>query len=94
MLLITADWPRHCCALGEPSLCANRNCPDYLAAPAWPDLPELAAIRRLERYPLFISISLTRYRNERARLLHKITRQELKSSTGISRNNLPTKRRS
>lgn len=87
MLFLTADWPRHSYALDGAALCSRRNCSGYLAAPIWADFLELAAIRHPEKYPLFILIGLARYRNERARRLHKITWQELKSSTGISRNN-------
>jgi|SRR6185437_10402904 len=91
MLFLTAEWPRHSYALDGSRLRPKRNCSGYLAAPAGPVISERTATRRPEKYPLFISISLARYRNEWARRLHKITWQELKSSTGISRNNHPTK---
>lgn len=91
MLFLIADWPRHSYALDKSRLRPKLNYLGYLAAPAWPVISQLAAIRWPEKYPLFISLSLTRYRNERARRLHKIIWQELKSSTGISRNNHPAK---
>jgi|SRR6185312_914046 len=92
MLFLIADWPRHSHALDGAPLRSRRNCSGYLAVPIWTDLLELAGIRRPEKYPLFILISRARYRNERAGRLHKITWKELKSSTGISRNNHPKKR--
>lgn len=92
MLFLSADWPRRFYALDGSPLRSRRNCSGYLGVPIWVDLLELAAIRRPEKYPPFIHNSLARYRNERARRLHKITWQELKSSTGISRDNHPKKR--
>lgn len=92
MPFLTSDWPRLSYALDGSHLRSNRSFSGYHAAPAWQVISGLAAIPHAEKYPLFILISLARYRNERARRLHKITWQELKSSTGISRNNHPKKR--
>ena len=91
MLFLITEWPRHSHALDESPLRPICSFLGHPAAPAWLVIPELVGIRRPEKYPVFILISLARYRNERARRLHKITWQELKSSTGISRNNHPEK---
>lgn len=91
MLCLTADQPRPSHALDRAPLRPKCRDLDYLAAPVWLEIFESAG-GRLEKYPLFISISHALYRNERARRLHKITWQMLKSSTGISRIKPSTKR--